>query len=167
MMENKITIKSFVTEVCIAFTAMLLVFAAAGILGGEQMETLSTLYQAGGKTMAYSTIFQALLCAVLVITLKTVFFSNILFKRMMLLWRVILMALATLGVTSICAVLFGWFPIGEPIAWGMLLLSFSVCFGISIMIMIYETKKESDKYEKLLEDYKLSRKDGAENSGTP
>ena len=162
MIENKITIKSFLADVCIIFTVMILAFTVEGILGGEQMETLSTLYQAGGKAIAYSTILQVLLCAALVITLKAVIFSDILFKRMMLLWRVVFMVLATLGVTSICIVLFGWFPIGDLVGWGMFLLSFLVCFGISTTIMIYETKKESTKYEKLLEEYKQNRKDDAE-----
>lgn len=158
-MEKKITIKSFFKEVCVAFTVMTMAFTIAGLLGGEQMETVSTLYQVGGKTIAYSTLLQALLCAALVIALKTIFFSNILFKRMMVLWRVVFMVLATLGVTSICVVLFDWFPKDEPIAWGMLLLSFFVCFGISIAIMFFEIKKESNKYEKLLEEYKQNRKD--------
>lgn len=162
MMEDKFTLKSFLTDVCIIFTVIILAFSAAGVLGGEQMEPFSTLYYGGGKAMAYSTILQVLLCAVLVITLKTVIFSDILFKRMMLLWRVVFMVLAALGVTSICIVLFGWFPIGDLLGWVMFLLSFLVCFGISTAIMVYETKKESVKYEKLLEEYKQNRKDDAE-----
>lgn len=161
-MENKFTFKSYLTDICIIFTVILLTFVTAGMLGSDKMEVASTVYETGGKLMSYTTILQILLCSVVIITLKMLIFSEILLKRTMLLWRIVLMVLFTGGVTAACIIVFGWFPSDDLLAWVMFVISFLASLGISTAIMAYETKKESMKYEILLEEYKQNRSKGEE-----
>ena len=55
------------------------------------------------------------------------------------------------------AVFFEWFPIGIGKSWISFLVSATLCFIISILVLIIRIKIEDKKYGKLLSAYKKER----------
>ena len=49
---------------------------------------------------------------------------------------------------------FGWFPTGSPLPWILFVVSFLMCFGISVAITLHKNKKADAVLNKALEKMK-------------
>jgi len=159
-MIEKLTLTKFITSILIAFSISILGISFFIFFWGDSAYGLSSMFQMGSKGIALPTLMQVLFCETLLVCSRGILFSKILFKHMRILWRTIFMLISFLLVTVACSVLFGWFPIQYPSAWISFFVSAFICVTMASLVMIYKTRKESVKYEKLLEQYKEEHKKG-------
>lgn len=154
-MKNKIIIKyNFIAQVFILFAVDILFLMLLASIFGNEAKEISNLYQFGSKGLAISTMLQFLLNAVVIIFLKSLFFSGKLFKNMMTLWRTVFLLLSILVFNILFIIFFNWFPMNNVYAWTGFFLCFGGGFIISTSFMIIKTKLENKKYNELLSSYK-------------
>lgn len=159
-MENKLLSKcNFFSQVLITFSIGILFLAVIGSIVGESAKEYSTMFELGKNGLTYSTIWQYLLISLVITTVKNIIFSQRLIKKMMTLWRAVLLLFCILVMCIIFIVIFGWFPVDNYQAWIGFLISFLSFFAIGTIFMILKTKSESRKYEKLFLEYKKNQKE--------
>ena len=140
------------TLILFAVTILLLIILAAFF--GDAAGDSTTIYQFGNRGLASSTLLQFLLSSTVTTALRCFYFSEVIFKRMMTLWRTILMLFSVLASNLIFIILFKWFTLDNLYAWIGFLLFF---FGGAVMgslVMILKTRLESRQYNQLLSNYK-------------
>ncbi len=163
MNENKTTIYNFATRVLVIFSIMVLFEMIVGIFYGDEAMLGSTMFQMGNKGIAYETIIQYLLSAIITISLNTIFFSDKIFKNMMAIWRLTIMLLCQMIIIIGFILVFNWFPVDSFIAWFVFLLSFAGSVIISLVVMALKSRSDSRKYDNLLMDYKNRQKRRMDN----
>jgi len=129
-----------------------------GIFPEEWGEPLTGFFFVGGG-LAFSTIAQLFILAVVIAFLVTVFYSDRFFKKSMLLWRYAIMMALCVVVLCACVFIFGWFPTNVWQAWVSMIVVFVVAFSTCLIPMIVKTRKEDKKLEKQLSEYKSKRAD--------
>lgn len=148
---------SFIKDTMIIFAVDILVLVVMTYFFGEMAREVSTMFRLGGKGLALETIMQYFLSAAVIAGLKNLFFSQRIFKNMMMLWRTVGMLLAVV-VSMVCFIaIFGWFPIDNVEGWIGFVVSFGLCFGVSAGGMILKTHIQSRKYDELLKRYQNRR----------
>lgn len=149
----------FVMQTLIIFALSILILIFLAALFGDMAQNISPLYQMGSKGLASATILEFLLSSAIIAALKEIFFSELIFKKLMTLWRTVLMLFSILTASIILIIAFKWFPLNFGLGWA----GFLICFGGSCIIislfLIIKTKVESRHYEALLNDYKKLHKD--------
>lgn len=154
---------NFISQVLILFAVTVLLLTIIASLFGEEAKSISDMYQFGSKGLAISTLLQFFLCSVMIISFKSLFFSEKIIRSMMMLWRTVLLLLSIFISMIIFIVVFHWFPIGNPYA----LIGFFVCFGGGFILcasfMIIKTKLDNKRYSKLLSLYKNQHGDELDN----
>lgn len=148
---------NFATQMLTIFAVSILILAISSYLFGEEAQKISSIYSFGGNGLSIDTIFQFFLASFTLTLLSSVFFSDILFKKMRMLWRTILMLISTVGVIVLFIIVFKWFPVDSIEPWIGFIISFGLCFGISCAVIIIKTKLESSKFDRMLSEFK-SRK---------
>ncbi len=84
-------------------------------------------------------------------------FAGVVFKKLRYSLRMLIFAVPMMGLLSLCAVLFHWFPAERPESWGAFLLAALIAFaGISIGFEIYFWAV-GKKYDGLLGEYKAKK----------
>ena len=143
------------------FTLSLLVITFINLLFShidENIEELSSLFALVEYGLTYRTILQITGFSVIMAGLATFLFSEYFFKKTLFLRRTILFFIATLLVSSGFSCIFKWFPVNDPLAWLGFILSTLICFSASIGLTRVKLKLEGIRYAKLLEAYKLRKK---------
>lgn len=144
----------FVTQTLILFAISILILIILAYLFGDMAQNTSPLYQMGSRGLASSTMLEFLFSSAIITALKNVFFSQLIFKKLMTLWRTVLMLFSILIASIIFIIIFEWFPLNYAMGWA----GFLICFGGSCLVisvfLIIKTKIESRRYEALLDDYK-------------
>ncbi len=158
MNENNSLIVSFFKNLLLTFGAAVIAISVVGwFSGGSTMEG-SGLLSLGRLGLSYPALLQVFLFSALQAGLSILFLSNLVFKEMMLLWRIVLLFTLSFLFTILLSILFQWFPIESWEAWLSFILSVSLCFGLGILAMLLKTKLEDRKYQKLLSNYKINHK---------
>lgn len=158
MNEKKPTGNGFLHNVITAFAYSMIAISVIGFLLGDDVKELSSLFRLGSEGLSFPSILQIFIFSLILVCLRTLLLSDLIFKKMMLLWRCVLLLLLTLVLAGIFAALFRWFPVELWEAWVSFILSVVVCFVIGAGGMILKTKLEDKKYDKLLSDYKAKQK---------
>ncbi len=153
-MEKKMTVLDFLSQVFMIFgvtAAILMVFC---LLFGESAQGYSTIFRLGSDGISLVTMFQFLLAIMCTITLRWLFMTEIVIRRMPLVVRIVLLFASVfamiLGFVFFC----GWFPVSDPTAWLMFLLSFAVSCGISTLISVLYERTENKKLAQALLKHK-------------
>lgn len=154
---------NFITQVLILFAVTVLFLMAIASLFGDGAKTISDMYQFGSKGLAISTLFQFLLCSIVIIAFKVLFFSKKIFRTMLTLWRTVLLLLSTLASMVIFIILFHWFPIDNKYAWTGFLICFGGGFLLSTCFMLIKTRLDDKKFNELLSKYKNQHEVGGNN----
>jgi hypothetical protein len=163
-MKNKNPVKyNFFAQIMILFAADVLILSVISRLFGDGAKEISTLYRLGSKGLSFETLLQFLANSIIIISLKSIFFSEKIFKSMMSLWRIVLMLASIFLVSVLFVIAFGWFPIDNVYAWTGFLLCFGGGFSVGMLAMILKTNYVNKKYEKLLLTYKNQHGEGDEN----
>lgn len=158
MEENKNLMVEFVKIVLITFAIAVIAVSIGGWFAGDGTKEVGGLLKLGHDGLAYSSILQIFIFSFIQGIINILLLSNVLFKKMMLLWRLVLMFLLSLITAMLLCVLFNWIPNGDRLAWISFIILFSFGFIIGTSAMIIKTKLEDRKYGKLLFDYKAKQK---------
>ncbi len=122
LLECVVSIKS---SACMVFTGTLLAFSLVCLCLGIGSITLAV-------------IFEMALLSLLGATVQWVFFSGRVVKNMAYGKRIMLALPVFLVLFAGAALLFRWFPVANPTAWGLFLLIFILAFGgITLGFEIY------------------------------
>lgn len=140
---------SFLTEFgtwfCLCFTGSMLIYTVCCMIFGN-------------RTIECEAVFQILGIAAGVTLLQYLCFTGVLFKKLRYSVRMLIFIVPMMGLLSLCAVWFYWFPVEKLGAWIIFLIAAFLAFvGISIGFEIYfwATGK---KYDGLLGQYREKRK---------
>lgn len=163
MEQNKNSIIGFIAQTLILFAVNIMALMLLAAFFGEGAKWISSLYQFGSKGLATSTMLQFLLSSASIIALKNIFFSEKLFKKMMALWRTVLMLFCVLLINILYIYIFDWFSFENGYAWAGFIICFAVGFLLSSIFMIIKTKLESSQYDELLTQYKNQREGDHDN----
>ncbi|MDF2952043.1 MAG: hypothetical protein K0S18_1626 [Anaerocolumna sp.] len=153
-MKDHLSKFNFLTEVLTIFSVTILFISIVGFICGEDAKQYSSLFQLGGEGIANKTVFQLLASSFIIAALKVFFFSDMVLKNKLVLWRTIWMLCAVVVVIICFVLIFKWFPINNLPAWIGFFLSFVGFFTVSTILMILKTKLEGKKYDRLLQEYK-------------
>ncbi len=153
-MENKRTILDFMSFVmrtfgiCICFLLVLTIMANA-----EMIET-SSIFVFGNEAISITILLQFLLLSFITAILVFLFTSAYMIRFLSLTTRLILMPISIILCLGITIYFFGWFPTGSPLPWILFVVSFLMCFGISVAITLHKNKKADAVLNKALEEMK-------------
>lgn len=146
------------TRISASFTVFILVLSVIGTLFGEDAKDISMMFSLGGAGVSFQVIVQGLFLICLISLIGLVFEEVSMFKRMLQLYKFIIMLISSALITIAFIVIFRWFPIDNLVAWMGFFISFTSCVAISTLFMIYKTKKEDEEVQKLFHSYKQQQK---------
>ena len=154
-MEHKTQVKyHFIAQVFILFAFDVLFLMIFATLFGEEAKEVSSLYSLGSTGISIFTLSQFLLNSVVIIFIKTIFYSEHIFKKMSAFLRTALMLFCIFTSTIFFIIVFEWFPLDHAQGWIGFLLCFMLGFFGSITYLLIRTNYENKRYDKLLSDYK-------------
>jgi hypothetical protein len=158
-MDNKknivYTLFQYITSI---FGTSLIVMSITGWALINSSHELAEPLIFGSEGLSYQSIFQIFTWSCILATLITILTGDIFFKKIMYLWRSVVLFLLGATTTIIYAIVFRWFPLDDWMAWTGFLVFFTAGFCISLTIMLVLTKRSDKRYEKLLSEYKAKRR---------
>lgn len=134
--------------ICICFLLVLTITANA-----EMIET-SSIFVFGNEAISITILLQFLLLSFITAILVFLFTSAYMIRFLSLTTRLILMPVSIILCLGIIIYFFGWFPTGSPLPWILFVVSFLMCFGISVAITLHKNKKADAILNKALEEMK-------------
>lgn len=138
----------FKTWLCLCFTASMVIYTVCCLLFGNE-------------TIECKTVFQLLGIAAGITLLQYLCFTEVIFKKLRYSLRMLIFLAPTMGLLSLFAVVFYWFPVDRLGAWAVFLLAaFLIFAAISAGFEIYFWAA-GKKYDGLLGEY---RKKGQKKS---
>lgn len=157
-MEKKKTIFDYTAQVMTILGFSMLVMNIFCMIFGDSAKEFSTLFALGSGGLPAVVVFQYLILSILIVLFKTIFFTDILIKKLSLALRTVFMLLATIAVIALFVVIFDWFPIDMWLSWVMFLICFGISFAISLGVTVLKEKTENSRMEEALRRLK-ERKD--------
>ncbi len=153
-MDNKKGILGYLSEVFMIYGITVLLLNIFCMIFGQDAKELSTIFALGSNGLSVSTLLQFLLAIALVVTLRFIFMTDFIIKKMPLAVRIVLMFAGALAITLTFVFLCGWFPVGKPWAWIMFVICFILSAVISTFISVLSEKQENKKLEEALRRFK-------------
>ena len=153
-MEKKRTIFDYMGQVFMIFGITMVVLNIFCILFGESAKAYSQMFSLGNQGLSVQTALQFFLVSICITTLRFLFFTDLLLKRMTILLRTVLMVIAVVIVIGVFIVVCGWFQVNMWVPWLLFFLSFGVSFGISMGVTIWKERIENRKMAEALERLK-------------
>lgn len=150
-MEEKKTIFDYFGQIFMVYGITIAILNGFCLFFGEGAKDISTIFEMGNKGLSVATMVQFFLIVVITITLRFLFFTDILIKRMSVIARMVCMVALVLAAYSVFIVWFGWFPVDMWQTWIMFLVCFGVCFLFSIIIVSLKERAENRKMAEALE----------------
>ena len=154
MYEKKKVLRILCENIGVTFVFTILMASIAGWIFSNYAVDFEGPFILGKHGLAYHGIAQFFLFAIVMGVLLTVFTSDIYLKKVMLLWRCVIMLFIALAVLLLFVIIFRWIPFGIWKAWAGLVISFVVFFTAGVTPFIIKTKLDNRRYEKLLSEYK-------------
>ena len=161
-MDDKKNIASLLFQsITMIFTCTIVTSCIAGwifwnLTPGYQVFHINNI---GNDGLSYPVIAQFFAFSIIIGVMSVLLTEDILFKKVMLLWRCVLLLFLTLVVCGLFVVIFRWFPLDSWEAWVGLITPLSVFFILGFTPMIIKTWLEDRRYHKLLSNYKSKQKD--------
>ncbi|MCM1088424.1 MAG: hypothetical protein NC419_09720 [Muribaculaceae bacterium] len=149
-MEEKKTIFSYLGQVFMIFGITIAILNLLCLLFGENAQTVSTMFALGKEGISVATMLQFLLVSVGTVVFRFIFFTDAVIKDMRLTVRTIGMVIAEILMIVVFVLVFDWFPADNWQPWGMFLLCFIVCFGVSVTITDWKERLENKRMEAAL-----------------
>ncbi|MBQ9902420.1 MAG: hypothetical protein IJM51_08590 [Clostridia bacterium] len=136
------------------------------MLGGsaEELRSVSQLFALCGEGISFTALAELLALSFLISLARFLWFSERLFKNMLMVNRVTFMLISVFLAAGACSVLFGWFPAGMWQAWVGFTFSFVLGTAVSFATMAISTKAESKKYQQNLNSYNHSEENRGEDN---
>lgn len=153
-MEERKTVFDYIGQIFMIFGFTMLILLAFSLIFGESAKGYSTIFSLGKEGVGVDTMLQFLLASIITVTLRMLFFTDMLFKSMRLALRTVGMVLSELLAMIALVMAFGWFPMNEALPWFMFFLSFGVCFVVSLLVTVFRERMENKRMEEALESTK-------------
>lgn len=123
-------------------------------LFGESAKEMSTLFQLGNRGISLETLIQFLVLAIVITGLRWLFFTDILFKKLTVLFRSIWMLTGVIVSVGVLAAIWQWFPVNQVIPWIMFIVCFFVCACISVIVSMLKERSDNRRMQDALERLK-------------
>lgn len=160
-MEDKLLKKyRFVTQVMIIFSIMVISVMVPGCFLDETAREYSTFYALAPDGVSFASLWQMLGASFGITLIQNIIFETRRFQKMMMLYKTILLLACILVLIITFVFLFRWFPIDMPMGWISFISTFALCFLISTVVMVSKTRRESQTYDRLLNEYKEKKEEG-------
>ncbi|MBQ4283602.1 MAG: DUF3021 family protein [Lachnospira sp.] len=148
------TMFDYLAQVFMVFGIAMMCLVVFSVVFGDAAKGYSTMFTLGKEGVSIETIVQYFLLIVVIITLRFLFFTDALIKKMSLTLRTVLMFTMTIVAIAAFIIMFGWFPATEWFAWVMFIVCFAVSAGISTFISALKEKADTQKMQQALERMK-------------
>ena len=152
-MDKRFTVFSFLSRSFMLYGIGTLLLNVLSLLFGESAQDYSTLFAVPGA-VSIATSFQYFAAIIVIHLLRLIFMTDRVIKKMPLTARIISMFACIFAVIVGFVIVFGWFPVDEPLAWVMFLISMTVSCIISTLISSYAEKQENRRLADALERVK-------------
>lgn len=153
-MENKRTIFDFVSCVVRTFGTCVCFLLALTIMANAEMLETGNMFSFGNEAISITILLQFLLISFITTIIVFLFTSAYMVHFLSLATRLILMPVSIILCLGIAIYFFDWFPTGEPLPWILFVVSFLMCYGISVAGTLHINKKADDKLNKALAEMK-------------
>ena len=153
-MENKRTILDFMSFVMRTFGICICFLLVLTIMANTEMIEISSIFVFGNEAISVTILLQFLLLSFITAILVFLFTSAYMIRFLSLTTRLILMPVSIILCLGITIYFFGCFPTGSPLPWILFVVSFLMCFGISVAITLHKNKKADAVLNKALEEMK-------------
>ncbi|MBQ8612962.1 MAG: hypothetical protein IJ416_01945 [Ruminiclostridium sp.] len=153
-MDKKKGILGFLSQVFMLFGIIVLLMSIFAIVFGDDAKEVSTIFTLGSKGISIGTLLQFLSVVAIICTLRFVFMTDTIIKKMPVALRIILMFASVVAVIVVFVFAFGWFPVTEIRAWVMFILCFIVSCVVSTFVSVLSEKQENKKLEEALKRFK-------------
>ena len=155
-MNNKPTLFDYLSQVFMIFGISILILNIFCLIFGGSAKDFSAIFSLGSSGLSVKTMLQFLLAIAITIVFRFLFMSDLLIKKMSITARIIAMFFAAFLNIMVFIILCDWFPVNNPVAWAMFLVSFAVSCTVSTAISIcrekYENRQLSEALQKLKEE---------------
>jgi len=159
-MDEKKSIFSMICQYTLeTFALSVIAVSISGWLTGDLVSVNEGLLRLGSEGLSFQSIAQLFAYSFTISIQIILLTTDILFKQAMLLWRVVLLLFLGTATSVAFAIIFRWIPLDLWEAWVGFLAFFIAGFGGGLVFMIVKTKIKDKHYEKLLSDYKSTKKD--------
>lgn len=163
MEHKKNEILSFLNQTLVLFAIEILLLILFAVFFGEGAKNVSTMYQFGAKGLAITTLLQFFLSAATISLLQYIFYSEKIFKRLLVILRTTYMLTCILITHILYIIIFRWFSFDNYSAWLYFLICFIGGIVIGLLFMVFKTKLENRQYDELLNNYKKQREGADDN----
>ncbi len=153
-MEKKKTIFDYAAQALMIFGLMVVFLSVCSCLAGDEGRQESTLFSLGAEGMSMASLAQLLGLAVLTTVIRAIFLSGGWFRKLSMLARTIGMVVCCVAVVVVFIFVFGWFPANDALPWLGFILSFGICFAVSLWITLSRQKRENEAMAEALERLK-------------
>ena len=153
-MDNKPTIFDYLSQVFMIYGITVLLLNIFCLIFGESAKDHSAIFALGSMGLSIKTMLQFLLAIAITMLFKFTFMTDILIKKLSLTTRIIMMFAAVFLNIVVFIILCNWFPLGNPLAWTMFLISFAISCGVSTAVSVFKEKTENRKLAEALQKLK-------------
>jgi magnesium-transporting ATPase (P-type) len=161
MDEKKSAVKEFFRLVTLSFTCGILIVSIVGTFFGDDAREIASMFELGSAGLQYHIIFSfVLLC--MANSFLALLITHI-FRKLLLLWQVIITMFVCLVANGIIIAAFRWIPLDSWRVWLSFVGTFVGIFTIFAIVMVVQTKRADKRYEKQLSEYKAKQKNMEEN----
>lgn len=152
--DKKETMFDWLEQVFLVFGIAMMCMVVFCVTFGDAAKGYSTMFELGKAGVSIATMVQYFLLVVIIITLKFIFFTDAVIKKMSVALRTILMFTFVVIALAAFVLMFGWFPADKWEAWAMCAVCFIISAGLSTFISVLREKSETQKMQEALERIK-------------
>ena len=109
-MEEKKTVLEYISQVFMLYGIMITLELIFCMIFGEAAETYGTMFALGNQGLSVAVLVEFLVIAIIIVAIRALFFTTIIFKHMSIVVRTIGMVTSILIIISIGIISFRWFP---------------------------------------------------------
>lgn len=153
MIKNN-TVFDYLAQIMIIWGVSILSLCLFCPVFGEIGREYSSLFRLGNAGIPVSALIQFLLLAIVIASLRWLFFTDVCIKQLSVVIRFILMFACVILAVGLLAAVFQWFPVNQVMPWIAFLLCFLVCASISVIVFAAKEKMDNKKMQEALERLK-------------
>ena len=153
-MEEKKTVLEYISQVFMLYGIMITLELIFCMIFGEAAETYGTMFALGDQGLSVAVLVEFLVIAIIIVAIRALFFTTIIFKHMSIVVRTIGMVTSILIIISIGIISFRWFPYQMWQPWILFVICVVICYISSVIICMIRERQENQKLEEALEKLK-------------
>ena len=159
-MDEKKSIASILwQQITTTFALAIITASIAGwVMGDATGMGNEGFFRLGSAGMAYQSIAQMFGLTTVLSILIVLLTDDRFFKKVMLLWRIVLLLFLCTVTSAAFALTFRWIPHDSWEAWTAFLGAFIGSFLLGFLAALIKTKIDDRRYERQLSNYKMKQK---------